>query len=101
MVLKHPLLEPDGPDTLDDDEDADVDGFDAGLLLVLLLLLGLGLLEAVVEGCFLFVTFLVSTLGLLTFRRECDASSAKALAALFLDLTLGMAVGGLREKPLK
>ena len=100
MVLKQPAFDPDELDTLDDDEDADVDGFDAGLLLVLLLLLGLGLLEAVVAGCCLFATFLVSTLGFLTFRRECDASSAKALAALFLELTLGMA-GSWREKPLK
>ena len=68
MVLKQPALEPDEPDTLDDDEYTDVDGFDAGLLLVLLLLLGLGLLEAVAIGSFLFATFLVSTLGILTFR---------------------------------
>ena len=62
VVLKQPALEPDEPNTLD----ADVDGFDAGL--VLLLLLGLGLLEAVAIGSFLFATFLVSTLGILTFR---------------------------------
>ena len=64
VVLKQPALEPDEPNTLD----ADVDGFDAGLPLVLLLLLGLGLLEAVAIGSFLFATFLVSTLGILTFR---------------------------------
>lgn len=96
VVLKHPVLELDELVTLaDDEDDADDAGFDAGLVLVFLLLLHAA---AVGSGCFLFATFFVSTfLGLLTFRRECDLSSAKASAALFLGrvLTLGMTAGDL------
>ena len=102
MVLKHPVFEPDEADTLaaDDEDHADDEDLDAVLPFVLLLLLGFGLLEAVPEGsgCFLLATFLASIfLGRLAFRREWDAFSAKASAALFLGraLALGMMTGDL------
>lgn len=83
MVLKHPALKLDELGTLVDEDDAD--GFVASLLFAIpALLLGFGFLEAVAAGsaCFLFETFLVSTLGLLAFRRKSVSFSSEASSPL-------------------